>query len=101
MLAITGVRSKATLILAHIRGPITPLITTHEPPRGFREHDVDQALMSTTAVQNRGLRVRGSAHPYPQPIAKHQTTETIRLSSVCKLCGCYYGVDKITLNPKP
>ena len=29
---ISGVISKATVIITHIRGLITPLMTTHEPP---------------------------------------------------------------------
>ena len=29
---ISGVISRVTLVLAHITGRITPLITTHEPP---------------------------------------------------------------------
>ena len=34
---ISGVTIKATIIIAHIRGLITPLITTHQPPSGVRE----------------------------------------------------------------
>ena len=29
---ISRVISKVTITITHIRGPITPLITTHEPP---------------------------------------------------------------------
>ena len=29
---ITGVIIRVTILITHIRGPITPLITTHEPP---------------------------------------------------------------------
>ena len=29
---ISGVISRATIVITHIRGLITPLITTHEPP---------------------------------------------------------------------
>ena len=27
-----GFTSRVTILITHIRGPITPLITTHEPP---------------------------------------------------------------------
>ena len=30
---ISGVVSRVTIVIIHIRGLITPLITTHEPPR--------------------------------------------------------------------
>ena len=33
-LVISGVTSKVTIVITHIRGPITILITTHEPPSG-------------------------------------------------------------------
>ena len=33
---ISRVISKVTILLAHNRGLITPLITTHEPPSGAR-----------------------------------------------------------------
>ena len=29
---ITGVRIRLTILITHIRGLITPFITTHEPP---------------------------------------------------------------------
>ena len=29
---ISGLISRVTIVMAHIYGPITPLITTHEPP---------------------------------------------------------------------
>ena len=29
---ISGVISRVTILISHIRGLITPLITTHEPP---------------------------------------------------------------------
>ena len=29
---ITGLRSRVTTVITHIRGLITPLVTTHEPP---------------------------------------------------------------------
>ena len=29
---LSGVRSRVTIIITHIRGLLTPLITTHEPP---------------------------------------------------------------------
>ena len=29
--------SRVTIVLTHIRGPITPLITTHEPPSNDRK----------------------------------------------------------------
>ena len=32
MVVISGVMSKVTLIITHIGGRITPLLTTHEPP---------------------------------------------------------------------
>ena len=32
---ISGVVSGVTILLTHIRGLITPLITTHEPPSRF------------------------------------------------------------------
>ena len=31
-MVISGAKSKVTIVLTHIRGLITPLITTHEPP---------------------------------------------------------------------
>ena len=31
---INGVISRVTLLITHIRGLITPLVTTHEPPSG-------------------------------------------------------------------
>ena len=41
-MVISGVISKVTIIITHIRGLITPLITTHEPstgvPRGWSEN---------------------------------------------------------------
>ena len=33
---ISGVLSRATRIITHIRGLITPFITTHEPPSIFK-----------------------------------------------------------------
>ena len=38
--AISGVISRVTISITHIRGLITPLITTHEPPSrvlGFKD----------------------------------------------------------------
>ena len=36
---ISGVISRVTIILLHIRGLITPLLTTHEPPSSQKEWD--------------------------------------------------------------
>ena len=35
-LVISGVLRKVTVLITHIRGLITPLITSHEPPRTLR-----------------------------------------------------------------
>ena len=35
---ISGVISRVTIVITQVRGPITPLITTHEPPsRGLKQ----------------------------------------------------------------
>ena len=34
VIIISGVISKVTILITHIRGLITLLITTHEPPKG-------------------------------------------------------------------
>ena len=31
-IVFSGVRSRVNIVIAHLRGLITPLITTHEPP---------------------------------------------------------------------
>ena len=36
---ISGVISKVTIVIIHIRGLITPLVTTHEPPSTVFEKD--------------------------------------------------------------
>ena len=33
---ISGVTSRITIIITHLRGHVTPLITTHEPPSKYR-----------------------------------------------------------------
>ena len=38
MVVISGAISRVTIILTHIRGLITPLITTHELPSETRFH---------------------------------------------------------------
>ena len=35
---ISGVISRVTLLITHVRGLITPLITTHEPPSKSHDH---------------------------------------------------------------
>ena len=36
VIIISGVISKVSIIIAHIRGLRIPLLTTHEPPRRFQ-----------------------------------------------------------------
>ena len=35
LVAINGLISRVTIVISHIRGLITPLITTHEPPSKY------------------------------------------------------------------
>ena len=37
MVVIRRVISRVTVLITHIRGLITPLITTHEPPSGWNK----------------------------------------------------------------
>ena len=47
---ISGVVSGVTILLTHIRGLITPLITTHEPPVGSTVY---------SSLERRAYRVEG------------------------------------------
>ena len=53
---ISGVVSRVTVIITHIRGLITPLITTHEPPsrRAALQTDYNTDLVSQQPRRNKG-----------------------------------------------
>ena len=61
---ISGVISRITLVITRIRGLITPLTTTHEPP--------SKALLELGRQKGRNLRNDGSgsvkASPGPPPV---------------------------------
>ena len=38
MVVISGVTNRVTIVIIYIRGLITPLITTHEPPSKALRH---------------------------------------------------------------
>ena len=55
-----GVISRITIVIRHIRGRITPVITTHEPPsvllgRSSVVLSPDSSLDGTLTIQYRGL----------------------------------------------
>ena len=50
---ISGVTSKVTIIITHIRALITPLITTHEPPSKGRFHGF-RVQGGSSGVEGRG-----------------------------------------------
>ena len=62
---ISGAISKLTMIIPHIRGPITPLITTHEPPSKICQSTQALQLFCTALLVSKpitrdyGLRVKG------------------------------------------
>ena len=70
---ISGVLSRVTIVIAHIRGLITPLITTHEPPSESKE---TPAELRTPSVQIRlepksaagGCRFMGFRALNPKPL---------------------------------
>ena len=51
---ISGAISKVTIIITHIRGLITPLTTTHEPPssvfRAWRVEEFETRVVQTSAI---------------------------------------------------
>ena len=70
---ISGVIIKATLVITHIRGRITILITTHEPPSTRLDiseiHDRDQALVQSLLLLGHPFkaRPRNSKTSNPKP----------------------------------